>query len=297
MWLLDPESDDGLPSAMYVEHRETNGEGELGPVVLIHGGGGQGTDWGTTPDGRPGWADLLEDRGHEVHVVDRPAHGRSPGRVPAPAALPLAARVFAPGDRKDHTEWPGPGGIADPTVRTLAISSSGLPAELAEAQVIEARLLVSLLEQIGPAVVVAHSLGACCAWLAAEARPELITAVVALEPAGPPYLDVTGTPLRLSDGITAAPLRRNISGDLAGLARVPVVVVEGAASSMAPACAPVVAFLRAAGVSADHLILTDHGVTGNGHGLQLELNNEQVLDLVLEWLSTSAPANRTGVQA
>src|SRR5262245_48429327 len=25
------------------------------PVVLVHGGGGQGTDWRGTPDGRPGW--------------------------------------------------------------------------------------------------------------------------------------------------------------------------------------------------------------------------------------------------
>src|SRR5579862_7996003 len=26
------------------------------PVVMVHGGGGQGTDWLQTPDGRPGWA-------------------------------------------------------------------------------------------------------------------------------------------------------------------------------------------------------------------------------------------------
>ena len=26
------------------------------PLVLIHGGGGQGTDYLGTPDGRPGWA-------------------------------------------------------------------------------------------------------------------------------------------------------------------------------------------------------------------------------------------------
>ena len=34
------------------------------PIVLIHGGGGQGLDYLGTPDGRPGWATLLtEQRG------------------------------------------------------------------------------------------------------------------------------------------------------------------------------------------------------------------------------------------
>jgi pimeloyl-ACP methyl ester carboxylesterase len=33
------------------------------PVVLIHGGGGQGTDWLGTPDGRPGWATFLVQEG------------------------------------------------------------------------------------------------------------------------------------------------------------------------------------------------------------------------------------------
>ena len=27
------------------------------PIVFIHGGGGQGTDWLETPDGRDGWVD------------------------------------------------------------------------------------------------------------------------------------------------------------------------------------------------------------------------------------------------
>ena len=45
------------------------------PLVLIHGGGGQLTDWRGTPDGRPGWMDRFVDDGYLVYVVDRPAHG------------------------------------------------------------------------------------------------------------------------------------------------------------------------------------------------------------------------------
>src|SRR3990172_6585108 len=39
-------------------------------IVLVHGGGGQGLDWLTTPDGRPGWAHVLVMQGYRVYVVD-----------------------------------------------------------------------------------------------------------------------------------------------------------------------------------------------------------------------------------
>ena len=48
------------------------------PVVLVHGGGFQGTEWFDTPDGRPGWAQRLVEAGYAALVVDRPGHGRSP---------------------------------------------------------------------------------------------------------------------------------------------------------------------------------------------------------------------------
>jgi pimeloyl-ACP methyl ester carboxylesterase len=289
-WILDPApGDDGAVTAMYVERRIPEQVTGACPVVLVHGGGGQGTDWGTTPDGRWGWADMLVEHGWDVHVVDRPGHGRSPGRAPAPSAAAMAARVFAPGGQPGHTQWPGPGGADDPAVRILAASASGLPADLAGAQAAEQRLLEVLLKQTGPALLVAHSLGACAAWLAAETRPDLVRAVVAVEPAGPPYLDVPGTPLRLAAGITA--VRLGSGSGLTGLTKVPVSIIEGEVSPMRAACAPVAAFLRDAGVDVEHVVLPEHGLHGNGHGLPLELNNREVLDLVLSWVRARVPVS------
>src|SRR6266540_1102328 len=34
------------------------------PVVLIHGGYGQGSDWLTTPDGRRGWVSIFVEQGY-----------------------------------------------------------------------------------------------------------------------------------------------------------------------------------------------------------------------------------------
>ena len=59
---------------MYVEYMVPSVVRHPFPVVLVHGGGGQGTDWMGTPDGRPGWFQYLVQEGFKVYVVDRPGH-------------------------------------------------------------------------------------------------------------------------------------------------------------------------------------------------------------------------------
>lgn len=50
------------------------------PLLFIHGGGATGACWRATPDGRPGWADLLATRGYRCWVTDWPGTGRSGNR-------------------------------------------------------------------------------------------------------------------------------------------------------------------------------------------------------------------------
>jgi pimeloyl-ACP methyl ester carboxylesterase len=295
--------------AMYVEWEKPHGPGPSTPVVLVHGGGGQGTDWLGTPDGRPGWARLLVDRGRPVYVVDRPGYGRAAGsgpegekRGPAPT-LEMTAGIFAPGADPRHTQWPGPGGPEDPSVAQFAASSAGVPLDQAAAQRRDGDRLVQLLESTGPAVVVTHSLGAPAGWLAAAARPDLVRAVVALEPPGPPFLHAPQMGLSLDWGLTSAPLpydppaaspqelRRLPTRTVPGLKGLPVAVVEAEASPLGGGAQAVTDYLREVGARADHIRLTDHGVRGNGHGMILELNNHEVLDVVLRWLDSVAPAS------
>ena len=81
------------------------------PVVLVHGGGGQGIDWLGTPDGRPGWAAGFVAAGYPTFVVDRPGHGRSPAHPDVVGPLGpqfdygTGEALFFP-DRPDHTRWP-----------------------------------------------------------------------------------------------------------------------------------------------------------------------------------------------
>src|SRR5206468_12694175 len=57
---------------MYVEYMIPAQLRHPYPIVMVHGGGGQGTDWMGTPDGRPGWAQYFVQEGYAVYVVDRP---------------------------------------------------------------------------------------------------------------------------------------------------------------------------------------------------------------------------------
>jgi pimeloyl-ACP methyl ester carboxylesterase len=45
----------------------------------------------------------------------------------------------------------------------------------------------ALLDKIGPAIVIAHSQGGPFGWQLADARPQLVKALVALESEGPPF--------------------------------------------------------------------------------------------------------------
>ena len=126
---------------MYVEYFVPAQVRHPYPMVLVHGGGGQGLDWMGTPDGRRGWAQILLEEGYKVYVVDRPGHGRSPFHPdvdgPFPAQhLPLeqmsgqftppnAARPAANELRKLHNQWPGTGELGSRDLDQLVASQGG----------------------------------------------------------------------------------------------------------------------------------------------------------------------------
>ena len=127
---------------MYVEYMIPAQVRHPFPVVLVHGGGGQGTDWMGTPDGRPGWFQYLVSEGFKVYVVDRPGHGRSPihpdlhGGFPQSAAVleniagrftpPSANPAATPNEyQKNATQWPGPGNVGSADLDQLVAGQGG----------------------------------------------------------------------------------------------------------------------------------------------------------------------------
>lgn len=152
------------------------------PLVLVHGGGGQATDWMGTPDGRDGWLDYFLAAGFDVYFVDRPAHGRSPNsraygeQLGAPPTTEFIANTFTVQSGKQY-----PGGGAANSKEVAIHTASSEPGPTVSNAVLKENL-AELLDRIGPAIVVTHSAGGASGWLAMEARPNLVKGVLAIEP-------------------------------------------------------------------------------------------------------------------
>lgn len=309
-----------LRAPMYVEWERPDAA-ERPPVVLVHGGGGQGTDYLVTPDGRPGWAPLLAAAGHPVYVVDRPGHGRSPYDPavlgdPAPTWGSEALRAIFLEDPAGpplppHTQWPGALDASDAVFEQFIASQGPMMADTAGMHELERDRLVALLEKVGPAFVVAHSAGGPGAFLAADTRPDLVLGLAAVETIGPPFLGQPQAGILLPWGLAAAPLAYDppaespddlrIAVDTSGpvplalqeeparrlpnLARVPIAIVTAPASPFRYFDGHLGAFLDQTGCSSTFLRLEDAGILGNGHGMMLELNNAEVLAVITDWFA------------
>ncbi len=103
------------------------------PVILVHGGGGQGTHM-MGLGRRPGWVHYFVQAGYAVYWLDRPSYGRSPYHPDAlgPSHLnnvpPFEGLIAAPNIFKT-AQWPGAGGIDDPFINQFMACESGNTAD------------------------------------------------------------------------------------------------------------------------------------------------------------------------
>ncbi|HTU87782.1 MAG TPA: alpha/beta fold hydrolase [Solirubrobacteraceae bacterium] len=247
------------------------------PWVLVHGGGGQGTDYLTTPDGRLGWSRLLVQQGHTVYVVDRPGHGRSPFHpdVLGPMGPQMGAQALRPifvpppeGEDSNpwarlHTQWPGGREPGDPIYDQWLAPSGPMLASWPDMHALEQARLAELLDVVGPAVLVTHSAAGPGTFLAADARPDAVAALIAIEvvPEDPPR-------------------------QLPNLTRFPIAVVTGEASMFRAFDQDLVSFLEQAGCDVELIQLADHGVHGNSHGIMIERNNAETLAVLTRWVAS-----------
>ena len=162
------------------------------PVIFVHGGTGQGLDWMTTPDGRRGWALQFVEQGYKVYVVDRPGQGRPPYvpevHGPYPAQAPTfeqGVKSIAGGGAAAHTQWPGSVQVGDSSVDQFMASQGPALANGAATEVSWRFCGAKLLDETGPAIFVTHGDGARFAMVAADERPALVKAIVALEAPAP----------------------------------------------------------------------------------------------------------------
>lgn len=297
------------------------------PVVMIHGGGQQATTYTGTPDDRSGWADYFLKGGWPVYTVDQPGRGKSTyvdsayGPRGVSNISNLENTFTAPGrirtwpQAKLHTQWPGTGVHGNPVFDQFFASQFGGMGTLLQEQ-LTTRALIALLEKIGPAVLVTHSQSGPHGWDVADARPDLVKAIIAVEPNGPPFYTDANTTIDRPWGIARLPMhftppasaasdisivqeavadgpglfkcwkQTEPARQLVNLARIPILLVTGEASFRAQYDHCTAKFLTQAGVKNDHVRLEKVGIHGNGHMMMLEKNNLEIAAYMEKWLRT-----------
>src|ERR1700687_1593304 len=191
-----------MSGQLYAEFQIPSKRTHPWPIVMIHGGNQSGTNFTGTPGGREVWRQFFLRRGYAVYVVDQPGRGRSPYEADlyGPAArvnLENTQRRFAAPERYNlwpqahlHTQWPGTGAPGDPVFDQFYASQMPSITNFTLQQVLNRDAIIALLEKIGPAILLTHSQSGAFGWPVADARPDLVKAILAVEPTGLPFFEV-----------------------------------------------------------------------------------------------------------
>ena len=267
--------------AMYVQYfLPENRRGSV-PLLMWHGGGLTGVSYESTPDGREGWLNYFIKQGWDVYNSDAVERGRA-GWAMTPDIFkgdPLFLTKANPYERFRIGQGPG-SWSSDPAQRKL-MPNSQFPVEAYDNFVKQAvprwtttddaiiRAYIALVDRVCPCVILFHSQAGQFGFKVAQARPDKVRALVAVEPAGVgdpkqaaalkgiPTLAVFGDNIALDSRWPQ--MRRNDDDFFGEIAK--------------------------AGGKVDVLDLPKAGLRGNSHMLMMDRNNLQVAALIQDWLA------------
>jgi pimeloyl-ACP methyl ester carboxylesterase len=299
------------------------------PLVLIHGAAQTATNWMGTPDGRKGWAEYFVEQGYVVYMIDQPMRGRSAYHPGDGGTRMFTAKqeqfqftaVASDGtwpQAKKHTQWPGDGPNkgkkGDPIFDAFYATQVETVLAVEETQQRNKDAGAALLDKIGPAIVLTHSQSGTYGWLIADARPQLVKAVVAIEPSGPPFeATIIATGKARSWGPTDIPItydppvkdpseiaverepveapdlfacwmQKAPARQLVNLKNIPAMVMAAEASYHQVYDHCTVKYLNQAGMKTEYIRLQDKGIHGNGHMVMIEKNNLDIAKVIDDWV-------------
>jgi len=252
-----------------------NRRGKL-PLLMWHGGGLSGVTYETKPDGSPGWLNYFLRRGWDTYISDAMERGRSGWTNKFkgdPVFLPLGDpwerfRVGPPGswndDKAKRVTYPG---VQFPLDAYEQFMKQGVPRWVTtDDQIVAA--YIELVDKVCPCVVLVHSQAGSFGFKVAEARPDKVKALVAVEPSG------IGTKEKV-----------------AALKNIPMAVIYGDNAKDHPRWGQIrrnvagyAEAIKGAGGSVDVIDLPDIGIKGNTHMAMMDKNSDQVAGVIQNWL-------------
>jgi pimeloyl-ACP methyl ester carboxylesterase len=250
------------------------------PLVLAHGGGLTGVTYETTPDGRPGWQMAFLRAGHDVVVTDAMERGRS-GWARFPEILEGEPLFRTMGEGWDlFRVGPRDGWHIDPA-RRRAFPDTRFPVAAWNRFAMQAvprwpttdrqvqAAYDALVQRIGPCVLLVHSQGGNFGFNAALNAPDLVRAVIVVEPSGAPPA----------------------SADAARVRGIPHLVVWGDHFADSPFWQEIrrgierwQGQIRDAGGIADTIDLPAEGIRGNSHMVMMDTNGDEVARRIDAWM-------------
>ena len=204
-------------------------------------------------------------------------------RFPSIANSAIISRLST----SDSTVWPG----GEPTPTNKAVigwTASSTTAPYC-GDVLAAQKISALLDEIGPAVLLAHSAGGGSTFRVPDLNAKNVVGIVAFEAAGanpvaagfnnsPPLITTWKTEPALPQGFApvdnaGCPMQGSSPSKLVNYARVPIILVgseKGLANADALKCQASV--WKQAGVDASAVYLPDRGLKGGGHFSMAQLD-------------------------
>ena len=234
-------------------------------IVMIPGGGLPSWSYTTTPDGREGWAQQFARAGVPVYLMNPPAGFREElGRWNRESVWPLWG--MGPEFGTPYPDSKHPVEAIDNLHASFYIARAPGGADH----------LRSLLDEIGPAVVLAHSAGGSAMFSAARTLHPNLRGTIAVETTNCPT-DETALATIYVEGERAF---LSIWGDN---------LDRGAPSMLTryASCRQASETVAAAGGRAQTIHLPeDRGIAGNSHLMMQDRNNTEIGDMILEWIGS-----------
>ncbi|WOH57384.1 esterase [Bradyrhizobium sp. BWC-3-1] len=264
---------------MYVQYFLPANEKGAYPLLMWHGGGLTGVTYETTPD-REGWLNYFLRMGWGVYNSDAVERGRA-GWAQYPDIFkgePVFLTTANPFERFRIGDGPN-SYDPDPAKRKL-LPGNQFPVEGYENFVKQnvprwtttddatIAAYIAEIDRVGPSVLLFHSQAGTFGFKVAQARPDKVKALIAIEPAG------IGDPAKADVLKNVPPLI--IYGDyIERDSRWPKIRANGIAFADA---------IKAAGGSVDIIDLPQTGIKGNSHMVMMDKNNLEVAALIQKWL-------------
>ena len=139
------------------------------------------------------------------------------------------------------------------------------------------KAIAALLEEVGPAILLAHSAGGPSAVSAAKAHPDLVSGIVLIEPTGPPA--------ESDFPVLAGKSMLGVYGDYIDSRR------QGGRKEATTTAAGLFSQHDGQGVILD--LVEDHAIRGNSHLLMQDNNHDLIAAKILGWIALHADPNPT----